>query len=71
MNSTPFRYSWEGDEFVQLVYTIVLKRQPIYYICVLLIPTFLTATICLLGLFVPAVNSGERMEKVFPFELLF
>uniref|UniRef100_A0A914UU34 Neurotransmitter-gated ion-channel transmembrane domain-containing protein n=1 Tax=Plectus sambesii TaxID=2011161 RepID=A0A914UU34_9BILA len=41
-----------------------MRRQPIYYICVMVIPTFMTATICLFGLFVPAMNTGERVEKV-------
>uniref|UniRef100_A0A914X7J9 Uncharacterized protein n=1 Tax=Plectus sambesii TaxID=2011161 RepID=A0A914X7J9_9BILA len=53
-----------GQQIPYVRYVAQLQRQPIYYICVLLIPTFVTATICLLGLFVPAVNTGERVEKV-------
>uniref|UniRef100_A0A914W5A1 Neurotransmitter-gated ion-channel ligand-binding domain-containing protein n=1 Tax=Plectus sambesii TaxID=2011161 RepID=A0A914W5A1_9BILA len=53
-----------GRQFPDVTYTVKLRRQPIYYICVLLIPTFVTATICLFGLFVPAMNTGERVEKV-------
>uniref|UniRef100_A0A914XRA0 Neurotransmitter-gated ion-channel ligand-binding domain-containing protein n=1 Tax=Plectus sambesii TaxID=2011161 RepID=A0A914XRA0_9BILA len=53
-----------GHHYVDVKYTVKLRRQPIYYICVLLIPTFVTATICLFGLFVPAMNTGERVEKV-------
>uniref|UniRef100_A0A914VP84 Uncharacterized protein n=1 Tax=Plectus sambesii TaxID=2011161 RepID=A0A914VP84_9BILA len=58
-------YSYdEGKRYTEVKYSIGLRRQPIYYICVLLVPTFMTATICLLGLFVPAMNTGERIEKV-------
>uniref|UniRef100_A0A914XE29 Uncharacterized protein n=1 Tax=Plectus sambesii TaxID=2011161 RepID=A0A914XE29_9BILA len=53
-----------GQQYPYVRYVAQLQRQPIYYICVLLIPTFVTATICLLGLFVPAVNTGDRVEKV-------
>uniref|UniRef100_A0A914WQI2 Neurotransmitter-gated ion-channel ligand-binding domain-containing protein n=1 Tax=Plectus sambesii TaxID=2011161 RepID=A0A914WQI2_9BILA len=59
----PFYASNKRQWFV-VTYFVELRRQPIYYICVLLIPTFVTATICLLGLFVPAMNTGERVEKV-------
>uniref|UniRef100_A0A914UXE5 Neurotransmitter-gated ion-channel ligand-binding domain-containing protein n=1 Tax=Plectus sambesii TaxID=2011161 RepID=A0A914UXE5_9BILA len=54
----------DGRNWVEVTYVVRLKREPIYYTCVLLMPTFLSATICLLGLFVPATNRGERIEKV-------
>uniref|UniRef100_A0A914VPS4 Uncharacterized protein n=1 Tax=Plectus sambesii TaxID=2011161 RepID=A0A914VPS4_9BILA len=54
----------DGLPYAYVTYVVELRRQPIYYICVLLIPTFVTATICLFGLFVPAMNTGERVEKV-------
>uniref|UniRef100_A0A914VRR9 Neurotransmitter-gated ion-channel ligand-binding domain-containing protein n=1 Tax=Plectus sambesii TaxID=2011161 RepID=A0A914VRR9_9BILA len=54
----------DGQPYAAVTYTVELRRQPIYYICVLVIPTFVTATICLIGLFVPAMNTGERVEKV-------
>uniref|UniRef100_A0A914WTN8 Neurotransmitter-gated ion-channel ligand-binding domain-containing protein n=1 Tax=Plectus sambesii TaxID=2011161 RepID=A0A914WTN8_9BILA len=58
-------YSYdEGKQYSAVTYVIGLRRQPIYYICVVLIPLFMTATTCLLGLFVPAMNTGERIEKV-------
>uniref|UniRef100_A0A914WKU3 Neurotransmitter-gated ion-channel transmembrane domain-containing protein n=1 Tax=Plectus sambesii TaxID=2011161 RepID=A0A914WKU3_9BILA len=57
-------YALYGHQYAEVTYTVKLRRQPIYYICVLLIPTFLTTTICLFGLFVPAMNTGERVEKV-------
>uniref|UniRef100_A0A914XQD0 Neurotransmitter-gated ion-channel ligand-binding domain-containing protein n=1 Tax=Plectus sambesii TaxID=2011161 RepID=A0A914XQD0_9BILA len=53
-----------GQQFAAVDHMIKFRRQPIYYICVLVIPTFVTATICLFGLFVPAMNTGERVEKV-------
>uniref|UniRef100_A0A914VSF3 Neurotransmitter-gated ion-channel ligand-binding domain-containing protein n=1 Tax=Plectus sambesii TaxID=2011161 RepID=A0A914VSF3_9BILA len=53
-----------GQRYAAVDHTIKFRRQPIYYICVLVIPTFVTATICLFGLFVPAMNNGERVEKV-------
>uniref|UniRef100_A0A914WCU3 Neurotransmitter-gated ion-channel transmembrane domain-containing protein n=1 Tax=Plectus sambesii TaxID=2011161 RepID=A0A914WCU3_9BILA len=54
----------DGHPYAAVDYTVTLRRQPTYYICVMLIPTFVTATICLFGLFVPAMNTGERVEKV-------
>uniref|UniRef100_A0A914UY62 Neurotransmitter-gated ion-channel ligand-binding domain-containing protein n=1 Tax=Plectus sambesii TaxID=2011161 RepID=A0A914UY62_9BILA len=54
----------DGQPYAAVDYTVTLRRQPTYYICVMLIPTFVTATICLFGLFVPAMNTGERVEKV-------
>uniref|UniRef100_A0A914X9G6 Uncharacterized protein n=1 Tax=Plectus sambesii TaxID=2011161 RepID=A0A914X9G6_9BILA len=57
-------YSGDGRNWAEVTYVVRLKRQPIYYTCVLLMPTFLSATICLLGLFVPASSKGERIEKV-------
>uniref|UniRef100_A0A914WEC6 Uncharacterized protein n=1 Tax=Plectus sambesii TaxID=2011161 RepID=A0A914WEC6_9BILA len=59
------KFNWsDGYQYVEAVYTVKVRRQPIYYICVMVIPTFVTATICLFGLFVPAMNTGERVEKV-------
>uniref|UniRef100_A0A914VRR4 Neurotransmitter-gated ion-channel ligand-binding domain-containing protein n=1 Tax=Plectus sambesii TaxID=2011161 RepID=A0A914VRR4_9BILA len=60
-------HSYDGSDghlYARVIFTVKLRRQPIYYICVLLIPIFVTATICLLGLFVPAMNTGERVEKM-------
>uniref|UniRef100_A0A914WFX9 Neurotransmitter-gated ion-channel ligand-binding domain-containing protein n=1 Tax=Plectus sambesii TaxID=2011161 RepID=A0A914WFX9_9BILA len=57
-------HSGDGKNWAEVTYVIRLKREPIYYTCVLLMPTFLSATICLLGLFVPASSKGERIEKV-------
>uniref|UniRef100_A0A914WRA2 Neurotransmitter-gated ion-channel ligand-binding domain-containing protein n=1 Tax=Plectus sambesii TaxID=2011161 RepID=A0A914WRA2_9BILA len=57
-------FGLDEHKYDEVMYTVKLRRQSIYYICVLLIPTFVTATICLFGLFVPAMNTGERVEKV-------
>uniref|UniRef100_A0A914VNL0 Neurotransmitter-gated ion-channel ligand-binding domain-containing protein n=1 Tax=Plectus sambesii TaxID=2011161 RepID=A0A914VNL0_9BILA len=60
-----YTYDWsDGYQYVSAMYKVKMRRQPIYYICVMVIPTFVTATICLFGLFVPAMNTGERVEKV-------
>ncbi|GMR41198.1 hypothetical protein PMAYCL1PPCAC_11393, partial [Pristionchus mayeri] len=47
-----------------LKYVLHLYRRPTYYISVVIIPTFIAATMCLLGLFIPRVNTGTRFTKM-------
>ncbi|VDN58418.1 unnamed protein product [Dracunculus medinensis] len=59
--------SSQGDninEYEEIIYTIVLRRKPLYYIVVLLIPTYLIVSISIIGLFIPHSADGEREEKV-------
>uniref|UniRef100_A0A914VGY1 Neurotransmitter-gated ion-channel ligand-binding domain-containing protein n=1 Tax=Plectus sambesii TaxID=2011161 RepID=A0A914VGY1_9BILA len=45
-----------------LYFTLILKRNPAYYISVIIIPTFITTTLCLLGTFAPS-SDVHREEK--------
>jgi hypothetical protein len=48
----------------QIVITISLKRNATYYVAVIVIPTFLLVTVCILGLFGPKPDSDIGPEKV-------
>lgn len=48
----------------ELHYSIELKRHSTYYVYVLFLPTFITTALCLVGLFTPFNNAGERVERV-------
>uniref|UniRef100_A0A914UIB2 Uncharacterized protein n=1 Tax=Plectus sambesii TaxID=2011161 RepID=A0A914UIB2_9BILA len=50
--------------YSELLYTLVLERKPAYYVFVLLIPSFLIGTLCIIGLFTPFSSTGERQERV-------
>uniref|UniRef100_A0A914UTJ8 Neurotransmitter-gated ion-channel ligand-binding domain-containing protein n=1 Tax=Plectus sambesii TaxID=2011161 RepID=A0A914UTJ8_9BILA len=53
----PFTYS-------ELHYSIGLKRRPAYYIYVILIPSYLLTSLCIIGIFTPNSNINERNERV-------
>ncbi len=38
---------------------MTLKRQPTYYITVIIIPTFMLASVCVLGLFGPKPDTAD------------
>uniref|UniRef100_A0A914XK07 Neurotransmitter-gated ion-channel ligand-binding domain-containing protein n=1 Tax=Plectus sambesii TaxID=2011161 RepID=A0A914XK07_9BILA len=54
----------QSRQFEEIFYTLSIKRKPLYYIVVLVVPSFLIANICLVGLFTPNSANGEREEKV-------
>ncbi|KAK5985588.1 hypothetical protein GCK32_010688, partial [Trichostrongylus colubriformis] len=45
-------------------YILHLNRRPIYYITVIVVPTFLISALSILGIFSPGSNDGPRNEKV-------
>lgn len=53
----------DGKRFQELHYSIELKRHSTYYVYVLFLPTFITTALCLVGLFTPFNNAGERVER--------
>ncbi|RCN52009.1 Neurotransmitter-gated ion-channel ligand binding domain protein [Ancylostoma caninum] len=53
----------DGKKFQELHYSIELKRHSAYYVYVLFLPTFITAALCLIGLFTPFNNVGDRSER--------
>ncbi|CAI2352012.1 unnamed protein product [Caenorhabditis sp. 36 PRJEB53466] len=54
----------EGESRVEIHYIFHLQRRPIYYITVIVAPTFLISALSILGIFSPGSNDGPRNEKV-------
>ncbi|XGW28129.1 hypothetical protein V3C99_008160 [Haemonchus contortus] len=54
----------EGESRVEVHYIFHLQRRPIYYITVIVAPTFLISALSLLGIFSPGSSDGPRNEKV-------
>uniref|UniRef100_A0A914W2Y4 Neurotransmitter-gated ion-channel ligand-binding domain-containing protein n=1 Tax=Plectus sambesii TaxID=2011161 RepID=A0A914W2Y4_9BILA len=50
--------------FSEVHFTLKLKRRPEYYIFVLVVPSFLLTSMCIIGIFTPNSNVGERNEKM-------
>uniref|UniRef100_A0A914WYU1 Neurotransmitter-gated ion-channel ligand-binding domain-containing protein n=1 Tax=Plectus sambesii TaxID=2011161 RepID=A0A914WYU1_9BILA len=50
--------------YSELHYSIGLKRRPAYYIFVVLIPSYLLTSLCIIGIFTPNSNINERNERV-------
>ncbi|CAJ0943814.1 unnamed protein product, partial [Mesorhabditis belari] len=53
------KQAWTGN-FSQIRYSIYLQREPVYYIMVIQIPTFIIGTITIFGLF---SSYSQRMER--------
>ncbi|CAJ0591963.1 unnamed protein product [Cylicocyclus nassatus] len=53
----------DNKNFRELHYSIEIKRHSAYYVYVLFLPTFITAALCLIGLFTPFNNAGDRCER--------
>ncbi|KHJ92760.1 hypothetical protein OESDEN_07346 [Oesophagostomum dentatum] len=51
-------------EHLQIHYIFHLQRRPIYYITVIVAPTFLISALSILGIFSPGASDGPRNEKV-------
>ncbi|GMT17487.1 hypothetical protein PFISCL1PPCAC_8784 [Pristionchus fissidentatus] len=58
-------YGFSDPRTWDLKYILHLRRRPTYYISIVMIPTFIAATMCLLGLFIPRVNTGTRFTKMY------
>lgn len=54
----------EGESRVEVHYIFHLQRRPIYYITVIVAPTFLISALSILGIFSPGSSDGPRNEKV-------
>ncbi|KAK5971565.1 Neurotransmitter-gated ion-channel ligand binding domain protein [Trichostrongylus colubriformis] len=61
--STLLTTDQENQTFQELHYSVKLKRHSAYYVYVLFLPTFITTALCLVGLFTPFNNAGERAER--------
>jgi hypothetical protein len=51
-----------GEYAVKFILTV--RRRATYYIAVLIIPSFITVAVCLLGIFTPTSTDFNRNEKV-------
>lgn len=49
---------------IQVHYIMSINRRPIYYVTVIVVPTFLISALSILGIFSPGTNDGPRNEKV-------
>ncbi|KAF8382389.1 hypothetical protein PRIPAC_71531 [Pristionchus pacificus] len=54
----------QGENFQEVWYYITLHRRASYYVFVLLVPTFIVTTLCIIGLFTPLDNFGNRSERI-------
>jgi nicotinic acetylcholine receptor len=54
----------DGEFRAEVHYIMSLNRRPIYYLTVIVAPTFLISTLSILGIFSPGDNDGPRGEKV-------
>ncbi|KAL3077281.1 hypothetical protein niasHS_013270 [Heterodera schachtii] len=56
---------WEdGERRVEVHYVMHMRRRPVYYLTVIVAPTFLISFLSILGIFAPGTNEGPRSEKV-------
>ena len=53
-----------NNGIIQVHYIFELKRQPTFYLCVIVAPIFLISTLSILGIFTPGTTEGVRSEKV-------
>uniref|UniRef100_A0A183BZH7 Neur_chan_LBD domain-containing protein n=1 Tax=Globodera pallida TaxID=36090 RepID=A0A183BZH7_GLOPA len=55
---------WEdGEQRVEVHYVMHMRRRPVYYLTVIVAPTFLISFLSILGIFAPGTNEGPRSEK--------
>uniref|UniRef100_A0A9J2Q1P3 Neurotransmitter-gated ion-channel ligand-binding domain-containing protein n=1 Tax=Ascaris lumbricoides TaxID=6252 RepID=A0A9J2Q1P3_ASCLU len=52
------------NEYEEVFYTLILRRKPLYYVVVILIPTYLIVSVSIIGLFIAHSADGEREEKI-------
>ncbi|TMS39232.1 hypothetical protein L596_005790 [Steinernema carpocapsae] len=58
------RFLEEGEYRAEVHYIFHLQRRPIFYLTVIVAPTFLISALSILGIFSPGANDGPRNEKV-------
>ncbi|VDM79803.1 unnamed protein product [Strongylus vulgaris] len=58
------KFMEDGEYRAEVHYILHLNRRPIYYITVIVVPTFLISALSILGIFSPGSNDGPRNEKV-------
>uniref|UniRef100_A0A7E4ZSM1 Neur_chan_LBD domain-containing protein n=1 Tax=Panagrellus redivivus TaxID=6233 RepID=A0A7E4ZSM1_PANRE len=58
------KFREEGEYRAEVHYIMHLHRRPVYYLTVIVAPTFLISALSILGIFSPGCNDGPRSEKV-------
>ncbi|CAD5221868.1 unnamed protein product [Bursaphelenchus okinawaensis] len=58
------KFMEDGEYRVEVHYILHLHRRPIYYLTVIVAPTFLISALSILGIFSPGDSDGPRGEKV-------
>lgn len=64
MTVRDLQFMEDGEYRAEIHYILHLHRRPIYYITVIVAPTFLISALSILGIFSPGDNDGPRGEKV-------
>ncbi|KAH7660516.1 Protein LGC-10, partial [Aphelenchoides avenae] len=54
----------EGERRVEVHYIFQLRRRPVFYVTVIVVPIFLISALSILGIFTPGANDAPRNEKV-------
>lgn len=64
MTVRAIKFLEDGERRVETHYLMHLRRRPVYYLTVIVAPTFLISFLSILGIFAPGSNEGPRSEKV-------
>ncbi|GMT32635.1 hypothetical protein PFISCL1PPCAC_23932, partial [Pristionchus fissidentatus] len=54
----------QNNEYEEIHFNLKIRRKPLYYIVVILIPTFVIVNVSIIGIFTPHGVQGDREEKV-------
>ncbi|GMR32030.1 hypothetical protein PMAYCL1PPCAC_02225, partial [Pristionchus mayeri] len=54
----------QNNEYEEIHFLLKIRRKPLYYIVVILIPTFVIVNVSIIGIFTPHGVQGDREEKV-------
>ncbi|GMT04741.1 hypothetical protein PENTCL1PPCAC_26915, partial [Pristionchus entomophagus] len=54
----------QNNEYEEIHFHLKIRRKPLYYIVVILIPTFVIVNVSIIGIFTPHGVQGDREEKV-------
>ncbi len=64
LSTTNEQFSINGFVYDCVDYYVLFRRNAVYYVAVLITPTFIIATICIVGIFTPDNTGTNRKDKV-------